>query len=620
MVNPGQRCPGLSQSLRLHNLLASSSAADVLTETHLRRRNEDLQERVKRFIAENRTLRACVKLDELEPDTLVLVAEGNSSLVVAACLGHLFDLSCFLPGLSTGKLDWGLLNLSDETRVVSRDALKAADASRSADEVADSIARAAFQVSALPSKMAPKAQAAETRRTSPGTSSAEAHDTTSKRKAPPSSAAPARMRLHGRLRVLDDDSDSESNSGGHTAFSDTSTPQRRNAATRPDPAPVVPKARPLPPSDSSARAPSPPRKRSSPRSRDAFAARSRATSRVVLQASIPVRGGVISSSQVDSHAARHTSRFESCRVLDLSGAASQPANLAPPVPATPLAAPNASAAGSVLPFLLTTSLQEAQDTLASQSSRSVLSSDVTVATIVLSDGEVEVEDSCSMFSDLVAYDEHQDRDTLSRTALGSHCYSVSPSLPQAKSNFDLLNHSQGTSKEVGSPGEHVLLIINFRNVKVRLLIYVVISFQILSNKFGHLMQCKLESFSDVHGYEKYENSFDTDQAPIFVKMNPKTMIIFRGNRDRFVVQSMESVSDLMSCAGVGLLKGSQDGSVRAQLEDAMTDVEFVPPGTTILAQPMDVAVMAGIKSGCRGLYINSTATATTSQLSKSSVN
>ncbi|KAG6944001.1 hypothetical protein JG688_00017321 [Phytophthora aleatoria] len=40
-------------------------------------------------------------------------------------------------------------------------------------------------------------------------------------------------------------------------------------------------------------------------------------------------------------------------------------------------------------------------------------------------------------------------------------------------------------------------------------------------------------------------------------------------------------------------------TVRAHLEDAMTDVAA---GATMLAQPMDVAVMAGFKRECRELY------------------
>ncbi|GMF27858.1 unnamed protein product [Phytophthora fragariaefolia] len=87
--------------------------------------------------------------------------------------------------------------------------------------------------------MSPKPQAAGFRRLwfRRGTSLAEVREATSKRKAPSSSAAPARKRLRGRLRVLDDDSDSGSDSGGHTASSDTSNLQRRKAAARPDSTP-----------------------------------------------------------------------------------------------------------------------------------------------------------------------------------------------------------------------------------------------------------------------------------------------------------------------------------------------------------------------------------------------
>ncbi|GMF49700.1 unnamed protein product [Phytophthora fragariaefolia] len=53
-----------AQSRRLHNLLSASSVADVSAEAQLRRRTEDLQERVKRLVTANRTLRARVKLEE----------------------------------------------------------------------------------------------------------------------------------------------------------------------------------------------------------------------------------------------------------------------------------------------------------------------------------------------------------------------------------------------------------------------------------------------------------------------------------------------------------------------------------------------------------------------------
>ncbi|KAG3131738.1 hypothetical protein PI126_g19933 [Phytophthora idaei] len=50
------------------------------------------------------------------------------------------------------------------------------------------------------------------------------------------------------------------------------------------------------------------------------------------------------------------------------------------------------------------------------------------------------------------------------------------------------------------------------------------------------------------------------------------------------------------------LKVHNMNTVRAHLEDAMTDVEFVPVGATMLAEPMDVAVMAGFKRECRELH------------------
>ncbi|GMF52951.1 unnamed protein product [Phytophthora fragariaefolia] len=266
-----------AQSRRLHNLLSSSGAADVSTETHLRRRNEDLQERVKRLIAANRTLRARIKLEELDPDTLVLVAEGFGSSKRNVPEGA--------SGRNSPHVSWDVVGRSSRGHLQTEGAVF--------------------------------------------------------------SAAPARKRLRGRLRVLDDDSDSESDSGGPSASSDTRPPQRRKTAARPDSTPV---------------------------------------------ASNPARGGVPASSSVDPCAEPLASRLDGRRVLDLSGDALQSASLAPPVTAASSGAPDVSAAGGVSPSLLATSLQNAQATLVSQSSRSALSSDESVATIVLSDGEAEVED------------------------------------------------------------------------------------------------------------------------------------------------------------------------------------------------------------------------------------
>ncbi|GMF49030.1 unnamed protein product [Phytophthora fragariaefolia] len=209
--------------------------------------------------------------------------------------------------------------------------------------------------------MSPKAQAAETRRTSPGTSLAKVRETTSKRKAPSSSAAPARKRLRGRLRVLDDDSDSEPDSGGLSDSSDTWTLQRRKTAARPDSTPVASKSRSLSLSRSSSKAPSPPPKRSPPRSRRAFAACSRATSRA---SSCPrFVGGCASVGEPHSTGDYSIVRSSGCVRY-----------------------------GGRVTILPDDIAAECSSHTASQSSRSALSSDESVATIVLSDGEAEVED------------------------------------------------------------------------------------------------------------------------------------------------------------------------------------------------------------------------------------
>ncbi|KAG3109355.1 hypothetical protein PI125_g11003 [Phytophthora idaei] len=88
--------------------------------------------------------------------------------------------------------------------------------------------------------------------------------------------------------------------------------------------------------------------------------------------------------------------------------------------------------------------------------------------------------------------------------------------------------------------------------------------QVVADEFGHSMRYKLETGSVLAGYDKYEHLYNMDQTSIYVDMNPKTTITFRGDRDVNVVQGMS------------------ENSFRA-------------------TQPMDVAVMAGFKRECREL-------------------
>ncbi|GMF24451.1 unnamed protein product [Phytophthora lilii] len=68
-----------AQSSRLHRLLANSDVADDSASARLRLRNEDLMERVQRLVKANRTLRARVQLEEMDPDVLVLVSEARGA-------------------------------------------------------------------------------------------------------------------------------------------------------------------------------------------------------------------------------------------------------------------------------------------------------------------------------------------------------------------------------------------------------------------------------------------------------------------------------------------------------------------------------------------------------------
>ncbi|EGZ07034.1 hypothetical protein PHYSODRAFT_341193 [Phytophthora sojae] len=113
-----------AQSRRLHDLLARSDAADDTAPARLRRRNEDLEEQVKRLTRANKTLRAHVQLEEMDPDVLVLAVEG----------------------ISTGELNWSLPDLTPESLAILQKQHRTADRSKPDRDIAEDLARTAFSL------------------------------------------------------------------------------------------------------------------------------------------------------------------------------------------------------------------------------------------------------------------------------------------------------------------------------------------------------------------------------------------------------------------------------------------------------------------------------------------
>ncbi|GMF33621.1 unnamed protein product [Phytophthora lilii] len=172
-----------AQCLRLHRLLASSDVADDSASARLRRRNEDLMERVQRLVKANRTLRARVQLEEMDPNVLVLISEGSLVMLVLLPSFVVNSPSILLSsGLSTGELDWEALGVSDDTRTILRQMYQSADKSNPDTLIADSLARVAFAEGDSLGETSSAARASKFRKTSPGTSAAEVHKDRSSRK------------------------------------------------------------------------------------------------------------------------------------------------------------------------------------------------------------------------------------------------------------------------------------------------------------------------------------------------------------------------------------------------------------------------------------------------------
>ncbi|RAW43452.1 hypothetical protein PC110_g438 [Phytophthora cactorum] len=149
-----------SQIRRLHQLLSDSDIADDSANTRLKRRNKDLREQVKLLSSANKALRAHVKLEEVDPDGLVLVLEG----------------------LSTGELNWELLDVSGQTRDILKRLYAMKDYTMSDENFAAGLARIACR-EGDDLVLSHDGRAANSRKTSTGTSYAEVQKSNSKHKA-----------------------------------------------------------------------------------------------------------------------------------------------------------------------------------------------------------------------------------------------------------------------------------------------------------------------------------------------------------------------------------------------------------------------------------------------------
>ncbi|GMF49699.1 unnamed protein product [Phytophthora fragariaefolia] len=242
--------------------------------------------------------------------------------------------------------------------------------------------------------MSPKGQAAESRRTSPGTSLAAARGRRLKRNAATPPRALVRKRVRRPLRVLDDDSESDSDSSVQESPSDPKKSGDAKAAVSVAPASLVaststsqvPQGSESPSSASNSdrrghkspplHSPPTPKIRTKTLSRDAF------------RPSSPHRGGAGAFSRAASRAASRSSSPARGRVLDLSGKVAAARSNPPPTPSS------THDSGGLSPGLLASTLQDVRSSPTSHPLRSLpaLSSDESLATLVLSDDDVEIVD------------------------------------------------------------------------------------------------------------------------------------------------------------------------------------------------------------------------------------
>ncbi|GMF53925.1 unnamed protein product [Phytophthora fragariaefolia] len=241
--------------------------------------------------------------------------------------------------------------------------------------------------------MSPKEQAAESRRTSPGTSLAAARGRRLQRKAATPPRALVRKRVRRPLRVLDGDSESDSASSVQESSPDPNTSGDVKTAVSIAPASLVAStstSQALEGSESQSSASNSDRRghKSTPsRSPSAPEIRTKALSRGASRPSGPYRDGAGASSSAASRTAYRTSSPARVRVLDLSGKVAA-RSTSPPTSSGTLDS------GGVSHGLLASTLQaiRSSPTLRPLRSLPALSSDESLATLLLSDDDVEIVD------------------------------------------------------------------------------------------------------------------------------------------------------------------------------------------------------------------------------------
>ncbi|KAG2850680.1 hypothetical protein PC113_g16570 [Phytophthora cactorum] len=156
--------------------------------------------------------------------------------------------------------------------------------------------------------------------------------------------------------------------------------------------------------------------------------------------------------------------------------------------------------------------------------------------------------------------------------------------------------------------------------------------QEVADKFSRTITYNLEMvglIAGIQGADRYESVFNMDQTSIYIDMGPKRTtelnlsepkmwMLFKEchktrlkaycDEERMIEWIKEVWKPSVTAPRLLLLdslKSHRINSVRDVLEkECCTSVEFIPPGITGLALPMDVSVMKEFKNLCKNYCVN----------------